>query len=149
MEATVHELLTKLSAPPVLVLPPSDAVEDTSHPFPGALQRLSRSSPTAPCDPFPTSAALPSTRRDAGVRSTWKSVTLNRLSSAFEATFWGTRFRLFSDHKAMYFLAELGTTSPEPSDGSSSSPCSTTHSTTTREELALSLNSGPACCTRH
>ena len=39
---------------------------------------------------------------------------------------WGARFRIFSDHKTLESIDKVGTTTPEPRDGSSSSPRSTT-----------------------
>ena len=121
MEITVRERTAELSAPFVLAFPDWETVADGSRPFRVyshastdmlasiiLVLSLGRSSPTAPCDRSPAPVALPSTRRDPELRSTWKHAALYEPSGFFEAFFGARNPAYVRTTKRWRMLPQLG-----------------------------------------
>ena len=115
MEKLVREILAELATPPIMVFPNWDAAADGSRPF------------HVYCD-----ACID------GFGIVW---ALKHLRGYL----WGTKFRIFSDHKALESIGKVGTIMLESRGGSSSSPRSITHSSTAKEARTATPTSCPAC----
>ena len=116
MEDIVRDMLAELAAPPVLIFPDWDAVEEGSRPF--------RVYCDASIDGF--SATLEQEQPDGSVsaiayvsRATldserhWTPLDLEAGSIVWaikrlRGCLWGTKFRVFSDHKALENIGKVG-----------------------------------------
>ena len=149
----MRDMLAELVAPPVLVFPDWDAVEDGSRPF------------RVYCDAsIGFGATLEQEQLDGSVRPIayvtcanfdsgrhWTPLYLEADSLVWaikrlRGYLWGTKFRIFSDHKALENIGK--TTTRESRGGSSTLPRLVTHSSTEREAQMVMLTSSCSCHSR-
>ena len=65
-------------------------------------------SPTAPSGPLSLLAALPSTRKEIGRANDLEAGSIVWAIKRPRGYLWGTRFRIFSDHKALENIGNVG-----------------------------------------
>ena len=117
MEAIVRDMLAELAAPPVLVFPVWDAVEDGSRPFrvycdatiDGFGATLEQEQPGGSVRPiaYVSRATLDSERHWTPLDSKAGSIVwaIKRLRRGY---LWRTKFRFFLDHKALKNIRKVG-----------------------------------------
>ena len=116
METTVRDILRELAKPPILVYPDWDAVADNSRPFrlycdaslDGFGATLEQEQPDGSVRPilYISRATLDSER-------SWTPLDLEAGSIVWaikrlRGHLWSTKFRIYSDHKALESIAKVG-----------------------------------------
>ena len=115
MEVIVHEILTELTSPPILVFPDWDTVADGSCRFhvycdayiDGFGAAIEHEQSNGSVRPIACISTLPSIPRGSGLRSTWKLAAIVWAIKRLRGYFWGTKFRIFSVPKELESIGKV------------------------------------------
>ena len=128
--------MAELTTPPVLVFPDWGAVAEGSRSFhvycdayiDGFGEAFEQEQADASLKPiaYISRATLNTDWHDSSTPLALEAGSIVWALTRLHGYLWGAKFRIFSDHKTLESIGKVGTTTPEPRDGSSSSPRSTT-----------------------